>query len=424
MTDYVTGILCMYIFIFVKYLCSTSIYLFNVQLILATSLVLSVFLFGTNDDINNGNPNGNSNGNTNNTNTSSLGNFYSHIFFISTCLTLISDIVSTIFYFGFVNTIGIINLLIVIYTSGIADNIVVKLYKSNMNTYTNTYTNQFINTYTNQYYPTVSTYTDIVSTYLWDSFKNILSTAKSINTTLSNNNQSNNIKTKLKNYVVEKYIIGGSLDLVPNYQSSLLFEQDFQLTPKLSPKLIPNLSPKLIPKLSVGNIPLAPSLVSPFNNSQHIFADQKQYKNILTNKNINMSFLQNTNLEHEDSLDDLDEALDLSNVPIVPEKQILEAENFEKEITDLKAVPTKTPRLETAAERKAAIRKKLAEKKSARAAGRAGGNVSQKDLKKILNNPAMTNMMEKMMAQNGDSAEVPDMAQVKQMIQGLGKMRK
>ena len=137
--------------------------------------------------------------------------------------------------------------------------------------------------------------------------------------------------------------------------------------------------------------------------------DLKSYKNNPLYTNMNMNFLSNTNITNQDNLDDLDEEVDLTNVPEIPKSQIDDAEKMEKE----KESPQIhfEPKVMTAEERKAALRRKLAEKKTARTGGRSApqmktqmqANQMQNQMQNLMNMPGMNEMMETML--KGDNLE-------------------
>lgn len=117
-----------------------------------------------------------------------------------------------------------------------------------------------------------------------------------------------------------------------------------------------------------------------------------------------MSFLSNTKINEADDFDDLDEEVNMDNVPKVSEEQIKEAEIIDKEVKkDLGQTPTVDFTPATPEERRAMLKKKLAEKR------RAARNGNNRNLNK--SQPLMANMKQMM-----DTPEMKQMMDV--MLQG------
>ncbi|XWV25310.1 hypothetical protein QJ856_gp0460 [Tupanvirus deep ocean] len=388
-----TTIFLMYFFIFVKNLLF-SYNFFDMQFFASTLLVILLSIINfcperlTNE-------------------TRDIGKFLGHAMFISVCFSLISGLVlmiyNVIFYFGFVNTIISLNMVFMFLMSSMVqmckEQINDKLSKSNIGNKILNLINYYYNTYVvskklgNKLGDFVKL---IMMNYVWVYCKIVFNKFLKINNELSENSQSQIVKTKLDNKYsdAKKYF---SEEVIQPF-----FIKSFQSALENNPFAVINGNDK--------------------DNQNH-------YKNTLSNQNINMSFLANTKFNENDNIDDLDDDLDMSNVPEVPKEQIEQAEKLEKEQENTKVL--------TAEEKRAALKKKMAEKR----ANRGGPNRNQKSMQNnmanLMNMPGMNEMMETML--KGDNLEklmkqmpkdkvgmqmpTVDAEQMKQLIRAMNKKK-
>jgi hypothetical protein len=349
-----------------------------------------------------------------------IGKFLGHAMFVSVCFSLVCGFISLIygiiFYFGFVNTMITINIICMLSMSSLVNlfkqELVRYFSKSNIGNKILELLNYYYNTYiiSKKYCDKIAIFSKyIFQNYVWMYTKIIFNKFMKINNELCDNKQSIVVKNKLdvkysnaKNYFVEQ--------IVQPY-----FIKSFQDALENDPFSLMN--------------PLNPSGTDFLINSM----DKNQYKNNVSNENMNMntSFLTNNKLNEKDNLDDLDDnEIDLKNVPEVSKKQIEDAEKLEKEIT---VHENKKPILNVE-DKRAALRNKMAEKRTARTGGR-NPKAMQQNMANIMNMPGMSQMMETMM--KGDNLEklmkqIPqdklgkhsgaiDPEQMKQLIKSMNK---
>lgn len=417
-----TTILLVYIFIFTKYLFFSNSF-FDVQFLISTMLVvLLTWMNIVSDKLSN--------------EAKNIGKFLGHSMFLSICFSLvcgfISIIYNIIFYFGFVNTIIIGNIVCMMLMSGL-----VKLFKEEILLYLTKFTignkildlmNYYYNTYIiskKLYEKTLEFIGYIFKKYIWEYSKIVFRKFMKINNELCDNDQSILVKKKLdnkcsntKNYVIEQ--------IVQPY-----FIESFQNALTNNPFLLLNQNNK------------------------------NQYKNSLVNQNINMNFLKNNKIESQDDIndnnvDDLDVEPDLSNVLKVSSKQIEEAEKLDENKSEIPSLSTSsddslmpnkdsensnssnmstTPKLSTPEERKEAYRKAMARKKASRNTGSRNQNSMQQNMANIMNIPGMNKMMDTMLQGNnleklmkqippgtmGGSAPAVSVDQMKQLIGAMNK---
>ena len=198
---------------------------------------------------------------------------------------------------------------------------------------------------------TVRFLTVLLQTYVWQLSVVVFNKFLDINSELANNTQSELVKDKMnnkysdaKNYLIEtvvhRYFIKPFEDVFTNNNMLLL------------------------------------------EDTAGISCDKQYKRNLITD-----SIMSNNLLDNED-LDDLDEQLDLSNVPDVPKEQIEEAEKIEQEIhASEKPISRQAKKL-------AAKKGKAAERRAA--AGRNPG----KNMPNLMNMPGMNEMMEAMLKED------------------------
>lgn len=267
------------------------------------------------------------------------GKFISHSIFISICLSLIGNFIffiySIIFYFGFVNTIILTN----IFGMCLLSEFFIKI-KNYLINHLLKYKWIFEPFYCLSKYiwipELINNYSNIFTQYVWPNcivvLKALFDHFMKINKYLSDNKESKIVKDKIskKYYDTMEYII------FYNIRSSFASPK-FQNMPTILP-----------------------------------------YKNNLPPIDINMSFLKNTNLD-DDDLDDLDEDINLENFP-VPEKNIEPQPITEKILTSI--------------EKKAALGRKIAEKRNARTMGNRNKKMAQEQMGNIMNLPGMNKIFE------------------------------
>ena len=377
MIEELQSIIAMYVFILIKYLLFATSF-FDVQFIIASLLMmLLVWLNYYTGTLSN--------------ETEDKCKFLCHSMFVSVCMSLVCNFISLIygvlFYFGFVNTIITVNIVSMFLMSELKKNI-----SESVTSYLSksTYGTKFlelINYYYNEYILSTNIYETVVSyvkyflvNYVWVFIKSLYDKFMKINSSLCDNEQSKTVKNKLdnryastKNYIIEDVV---QPYCIKSFQDALE-NQAFQLENQTFP---------------------------PETNRRIL---KNPYKTIIPNNNISMSFLQKTDMKNDDNVDDdLDEDIDLSNVPVVPEKQITEAEILDKQIKEEKNKPVQAPvKILTPEERRAALQRKLAEKRAARTPGMGRRNVksNQKEMDNIFNSmnmPGMDQMMENILKGN------------------------
>ncbi|XWV26572.1 hypothetical protein QJ857_gp0495 [Tupanvirus soda lake] len=334
-----------------------------------------------------------------------IGKFLGHAMFISVCFSLVCGFISMIynilFYFGFVNTIICLNIICMFFMSSMVQmfkqQINDKLSKSNVGNKILNAINYYYNTYiiSKKLGKKIMDFSKfVVLNYVWVYCKIVFYKFLKINNELSENTQSQIVKTKLDN----KY--SGVKNYISEEVIQPFFIKSFQSALESNPFAV------------INNIDKD---------------NQKPYKNTLSNQNINMSFLTNTKINQNENIDDLDDDLDLSNVPEVPKEQIEQTIISEQE----------KPKVLTTEEKRAALKRKMADKR----ANRGGANRNQKSMQNnmanLMNMPGMNEMMETML--KGDNLEklmkqIPgdkvgmqmpnvDAEQMKQLIRAMNKKK-
>jgi hypothetical protein len=304
-----------------------------------------------------------------------MGTFLGHMMFISICFSIISSFISFIygilFYFGFSNTIIFVKIVCVLLMSGLLpkykEQLNEKLTKSNIGRKILEFINYYYNTYvvSKKIYEKIIEFVKfIIKKYVWVFCKIIFHKFIKINNELSNNSQSKIVKSKLdeKYDNAKKYIIDQVIQPMVMKQFQHVLDSD--------------------PFTNI-NFGKPNSEISP-----------KQYKNTIHTKSINMSSLTNKKTIDSDNIDDLDEELDLSNVPEVSKEQIEKAEKIDK--------------TQTIQDNRAALKKKMAEKKAMRTSGsknqKVMNNISNlmnmPEMNDLMNMPGMNEMMKNMLKNN------------------------
>ena len=408
-----------YFFIFVKYLFLSNSYL-DMQFITSSLLVVLLSWMNTcPDKLTN--------------EMKDLGKFLGHAMFISVCISLVCGFISFIynilFYFGFINTIIVLNISCMFLMSNLVSvfkqDLNEKLSKSNIGNKILDLITYYYNTYivSKKLGQKILEYIKIfIKDYLWVYIKIIYNKFIKINKELSNNSQSKIVKTKLddkysnaKNYITEQV---AQPFFIKSFQSAL------------------------------GNDPFAMA-----NLNKEIVTNKKNpYKNSLLNQGMNMNIISNTEVNDKDDLDDLDEELDLTNVLEVSKSQIDDAEKLEKELSQKElsqkkelsrkqSAPksvTSEPKLLTPEERRAALRRKVAEKKGSRTGVKNQQTTQnqiamQNQMANLMNMPGMNEMMENMfkgdnlekimkqMPKDKTNGQIPniDQEQVKKMMRSM-----
>lgn len=122
-----------------------------------------------------------------------------------------------------------------------------------------------------------------------------------------------------------------------------------------------------------------------------------------------------------DIIDDLDEELDLTNIPQVPQSQIDDAEKIDLELKS-NCIKSNTPipanPLMSKQARKAMLKKKIAAKKSSRSKGN-DPRLVQSSVASILNSGMMDNMMNSLVKNNGGTEEDIKLAK-KEIMEKMG----
>lgn len=167
--------------------------------------------------------------------------------------------------------------------------------------------------------------------------------------------------------------------------------------------------------------------------------EEMYYKNNLFNNDINnMSFLENTNLkDDDDNMDDLDD-FDLTAVP-VPDVNTKKQINEENQTKKKKTNDNKEGSDEnlTRNEKRAALRKKVAEMKKKSRNPQDTSAAAKKNLNNVMKMPGMDKLMETMMKGNNlekimkeipqDKLGVPksdvDINQMKKLIQSINNKK-
>lgn len=396
----ITTIIMIYFFIFLKYLFFSKSY-FDMQFF-ASSLLIGILVWI------------NMAKNIISDKTKNIGKFMGHSLFISVCFSLVCSFISLIyniiFFFGFVNTIVMVNIICMLLMSGLTN-----LFKTNMFEYlTKSNIGNKILDMSNYYYNTYimpKKYTEkimnlmrhIAYNYIWVCVKIMFNKFIKINSELSDNNQSENVKNNIdiklsnaKHYFIEQIL-------------QPYFIKSFQDALENDPFMLANSS----------------------NNEILINSSAKYpYKSITSNKNMYMNFLANSNIDGNDDIDDLDE-IDLKNVPEVSQKQLEDAEELEK-----KLIEENKKQEHCNEEKKAILKKKMAEKKALRT-GTLNKKHAQQNFANIMNMPVMDQMMDTML--KGDNLEkilkqIPqekigkqassfDPEQMKQLLKSINKKK-
>lgn len=394
-------ILLMYSVILCRYYYFTSGY-FDLQFLIYTGILL--FLTWVNYNKNNVTAE-----------TIDISKFLAHTLFISLTLSIISSLLSVayniMFYFGFVNTIIVSKIILMFSMSGL-----IKLFGDEIYNYLSSFNlgnkildgiNYYYNTYivskniSNQLMQSIKYF---LTNYVWVFIKFLYYKFMKIDKELRENSRSANVDKQFtvkcnetKNYFFNEF--------VKSYISN-----------------------KVNTSLNKDTFPLARFEDELLKNSVPI-----HYKNNLHNSNLDMSFLTKTEVNNNlNDLDDLDDELDLSNVPTVTEENLFTHESEEKKtnnsntdnsnmVNSNMVNATTSNSVEknksTPNEKKEALRKKVAEMKAARMGGaRTMGSQQiqqmqqaqqaqqmQQDLKEMMKMPGMDQMMNIMM--QGDNLE-------------------
>jgi len=353
-----------------------------------------------------------------------IGKFLGHTMFISVCFSVVSGFISLIynivFVYGFVNTIVAVYFLSTFLMSSIinmfARQLIESISQSNIGSKFLDLLNYYYNTYivSKKIYERVKIFLKkIARNYVLFYCKIIMNKFIKINNELSDNQQSKLIKSKIdnkcsstKNYIIEQIV---QPYFIRSFQAALekdVFEMPFN----------PNMG-------LYTNNKIDTKIVKPIGN---------QYKTTLPSNNIDMNFLGNNKII-DDSMDDLDDNdTDLDNSLKVSEEQIKDAEKLDNELN--RELSEKSKEL-TPEEKKNALRKKVAEKKAARTAGR--GQQAKQNMSNIMAMPGMNEMFEtmlqgdnlekimKQMPQNNVSMQMPniDANQMKQIMRSINKKK-
>jgi hypothetical protein len=316
-----------------------------------------------------------------------LSKFVGHLLFLYTSITLFFDSVNfvyaLIFYFGFINTLIFLAAVYSLFASNFFGVMRAKCYEK-LSKYSlgriilnliNTIYNVFL-LWSNLLNRVYKLFEYIIFNVVWNNLIQLLYIFININRDLGDNKQSNNVKNEIykqfgsaQSLISEKFIMPM---LLGNFQNSLS-QNDF-----------------VMPPLS-----------------------KMQYKNNMTNSDINMSFLAKNKINNNevDDLDDLDE-------PVITNRSSESSESVESpksEKTSETSDSVKTANLTTTTEQttemkkstddnKAALRKKLAAQKAARRGGMPTIPNNQRDLQQnmesLMEVPGMSEMMKLMLKDN------------------------
>jgi len=400
----------LYLFIFLKYVFFSE-YLFDIQFFVSNLLMLLLTLMNLLAD-------------RLSDKLKDIGKFLGHTMFISVCFSVVSGFISLIynivFVYGFVNTIVAVYFLSTFLMSSIinmfARQLIESISQSNIGSKFLDLLNYYYNTYivSKKIYERVKIFLKkIARNYVLFYCKIIMNKFIKINNELSDNQQSKLIKSKIdnkcsstKNYIIEQIV---QPYFIRSFQAALekdVFEMPFN----------PNMG-------LYTNNKIDTKIVKPIGN---------QYKTTLPSNNIDMNFLGNNKII-DDSMDDLDDNdTDLDNSLKVSEEQIKDAEKLDNELN--RELSEKSKEL-TPEEKKNALRKKVAEKKAARTAGR--GQQAKQNMSNIMAMPGMNEMFEtmlqgdnlekimKQMPQNNVSMQMPniDANQMKQIMRSINKKK-
>lgn len=319
-----------------------------------------------------------------------IGKFLTHVMFISFCFSIICNVISFIygilFYFGFSNTIIFFKILCVFFMSDLIPmfkkQLNEKLSKSNIGTKILEGINHYYNTYViskNIYEHVIEYGKYILKNYIWVYCKTIFNKFLEINNELAENSQSTIVKSKIN----DKY--NDAKKYITNQVIQPMVMESFQSVLESEP----------FANIDLTNIDLTNFDMEIQNNSEEILPASKQYKKFPHVKNMNMSSLANKKTINDDNFDDLDEDLDLSNVPEVSEEQIKKAEMLDKKIM---ANQDDIPKNKTSDDNRTALRKKMAEKKAIRTIGNR--QAIKNNISNIMNMPEMNDFMKKMPGMN------------------------
>jgi len=300
--------------------------------------------------------------------------FIGHIIFISLCISLGSWLVSlvygSLFYFGFVNTIVGINIIGMLSMSGIMRLFSSKIYAFLSGSYIG---NKLLNLFNNYYniYVGLKRYMVRICNYfvkwlrkLWVYTKLLFGRFRNIHGNLAGNTKS----ISVRNTMYSKY----------NTAQSYLF---FKMFNPSSLNLFTNILN-----------------TDPFHPKRDTLSDQ--YKNPKSNQGINMNFLTNTQLNETNDDDDLDDNLDDTETIIHTEQE----PEQEKIVEEKPVEPIELDKPLTKAEKRAALKRKIAEKRANRTGVTArNAKQMQQNMEKFSNIPDMNDMMKTMM--QGDNLE-------------------
>lgn len=316
-----------------------------------------------------------------NDNAKDIGKFLCHILFVLICFTLLCSFISLLnnifFYFGFVNTIIVINAICLFFISGFT-----KFFKQTMmqhlsKSMTGTKILEFLNYYYNAYILSkkccekmITCLNNLLQRYVWVFIKTTYYKFVKINSELCDNEQSNHIKNNFdekylgtKCYIIEKYL-------------QPYFIKSFKDALKNDPFTIMN---------------------------SKIKSDPFLYKNNLTNQNINMNLLENIKI-NQNNVDDLDDDLDDNSDNIVENK------------SDIKI------------QQRAILKKKLIEKKNKRTNSQRQNSINIADMNSMLKTMTTDNNFEKLLKQispdelNAQMNNI-DINQIQQLFQVINKKK-
>lgn len=356
--------------------------------------ILSILLFVTNAVIN-------FYGNYLSNDIRDTGKFMEHTLFISVCFSLVCNLISCIygifFYYGFINTIIMLNMIIFVTISGFVNifgqQIVNFLGKSTLGSKVLMLLNYYYNTYILSMNIGQKIYHNGAKAVKksWIFTKIFVKKYFHVYQDLSNNTKSklviSNLSTKIEN--TKSYFINCMLQ----------------------PYFIRSFSDTLM------NDPFRCNIEKLGDSQKN--KDDISYKNTLCNESINMNFLDKSKIEED--FDDLDEQPDMSNVMEVSKEQIDEAEKINADVQNVSSSEV----------RRIKYRQKIAEKKMQRT-GKSRNQTINPDL---MNMPGMNEMMQtmlqgnnleklmKQMPRNNDTLQMPTLTpdQMKNFIKTLTK---